>query len=142
VCFLPSIGTAVCAAFENSESSCLAVDLHCARAVTGLSNVVPHPASFAASEGATLAGVTEFINPDGLFAALDGRDVSASGGQWRIEVFGIADDDHDRWVQLALNGRQRYLVTLRLHAGCGTQRAVAALAGWLAHPEEAAPPTD
>lgn len=115
----------------------LAVDLHSGGAVSGLSNVVPHPASLGAPRA--LTGGPDFINPDGLFAALDGRDLSAVGGQWRIEVLGIADEDHDRWVQLAVHGRQRYLVTLRLHAGDGTQRAVAALAGWLANPDEALP---
>ena len=120
----------------------LAVDLHSVGNVNGLGNVVPHPASLAASQHAAMTGAPDFINPDGLFAALDGRDLSASGGQWRIEVLGIADEDHGRWVQLALNGRQRYLVTLRLHAGDGTQRAVAALAGWLANPDESLPLTE
>ena len=103
------------------------------RRVSGVTKVVRHPASPVEGWGSA-SPVCDFVNAEGLFASLDGRDLSASGQQWRIEVFGIADADHDRWIQLAVSGNECYLVTLRLHAGDGAQRAVAALTGWLANP--------
>jgi hypothetical protein len=103
------------------------------RAVNGVTKVVRHPAS-PVDGWSSASPVLDFVNAEGLFASLDGRDLSASGQQWRIEVFGIADADHDRWIQLAVSGSERYLITLRLHAGDGAQRAVAALTGWLANP--------
>lgn len=107
--------------------------------MNGIGNVVPHPAALAAVDPpAVTIQADDFVNPDRLFDSLDGRSLTASGVPWRIEVFSIADADHDRWVQLALCGHQRYLLTLRLHVGDGTQRAVAALAGWLANPSDPA----
>jgi len=73
--------------------------------------------------------------PEPLFLALDGRDLTVSGRNWRIEVFSVCDHDARRWVQLALRGKQEYVLTLALAAGDGLSQAVTALADRLTEPE-------
>jgi len=75
------------------------------------------------------------MDPEPLFRALDGRDVTVSGQNWRIEVFSVCDHDARRWVQLALKGEPGYVLTLRLAAGDGVTRAVSALSDRLTEPE-------
>lgn len=75
--------------------------------------------------------------PDGLFAGLDGREVTVRGRRWRIEVFSTWEQTDRRWVQLALRGQSGqpdYMLTLRLAASDGVRHAVLTLASWLANP--------
>jgi hypothetical protein len=74
-----------------------------------------------------------FVEPDALFGALDGRHLVAMGNHWRVEVYSVCDRSGRRWIQLGLEGAQRYLVLLRLSAGDGAASAVSALISWLAH---------
>jgi hypothetical protein len=81
--------------------------------------------------------VTEqFMRPERLFAALDGRDVTVSGHRWQVGVYSVTDEAGRRWVQLTLNGRPHYMVTLKLAIGDGVGHAVLALSSWLANPSE------
>jgi hypothetical protein len=75
-----------------------------------------------------------FVPPEGLFEALDGRNVTVSGHSWKIEPYSVRDDGGERWVQLALKGRPDCVLTLKLAAGAGLQYALMALASWLASP--------
>ena len=59
---------------------------------------------------------------------LDGRDLLAAGSWWRVEVFGIVDEAGYRWLQLALLGPRRYVLTLRLDRHEGPLSALGALA--------------
>jgi hypothetical protein len=75
-----------------------------------------------------------FVEPERLFAMLNGRSVAASGHRWLIEVFSISHHSGHRWVQLALSGPTQHFLTLRLTAGDGADRLVPALLSWLTHP--------
>ncbi|HUL72419.1 MAG TPA: hypothetical protein VLT86_04920 [Vicinamibacterales bacterium] len=77
------------------------------------------------------------VRPERLRAGLDGRAVTVSGRNWRIEVYSVSDWSGRRWVQLALEGDPHYMLTLNLSAGAGVQRALAALASCLANPGDA-----
>jgi hypothetical protein len=77
------------------------------------------------------------VRPERLRAGLDGRAVTVSGRNWRIEVFSVSDWSGRRWVQLALEGDPHYMLTLNLSAGAGVQLALATLAACLANPDQA-----
>ena len=68
---------------------------------------------------------------EGVFVALDGRQVTVSGRSWRLQVYGACDRGGRRWVQLGLTGQPHYMLTLRLAPG---DDAVQALSSWLANP--------
>ncbi len=72
-----------------------------------------------------------------LFAALDGRNLLVSGQAWHLEVYGICEEAGRRWVQLAIDGPQHYMLTLALAAGSGAAQTVRTLSSWLAHPSDA-----
>jgi hypothetical protein len=63
-------------------------------------------------------------NPDGLFRALDGRNVDVLGSRRRIKIYSVRDEDGRRWVQLELVGRRSYMVTLKLAASDGAKQAL------------------
>jgi len=69
-----------------------------------------------------------------LFAALDGRDLVVSGEAWHLEVYSVCEQAGRRWVQLAIDGQQRYMLTLALATGSGVRQAVRAVNEWLAAP--------
>jgi hypothetical protein len=76
---------------------------------------------------AAVAARHEAIGPDDLFRTLDGRELTALGQRWTIEVYGVRDEQGHRWVQLRLNrpSSSRWLV-LRLPAGAGERHAILA----------------
>jgi len=63
---------------------------------------------------------------------LDGRDLLAAGAWWRVQVFGIVDEAGYHWLQLAILGPRRYVLTLRLHHHDGPGSALGTLALCLA----------
>jgi hypothetical protein len=73
---------------------------------------------------------------EGLFVALDGRQVTVSGRSWRLQVYGACDRGGRRWVQLGLTGQPHYMLTLRLAPGDDVGHAVQALSSWLANPAD------
>jgi predicted secreted hydrolase len=72
-----------------------------------------------------------------LFVALDGRDLHVSGEAWHLEVYSVCEQAGRRWIQLAIDGPQHYMLTLALATGSGVSQAVRTLSGWLARPDEA-----
>ena len=77
---------------------------------------------------------------DGVFSALDGRRISASGLHWAVEVYSVTDQPGGRWLQLGLRSEdhdQDHLLTLRLPAGSGVDVAASALSSWLVDPTHA-----
>lgn len=76
----------------------------------------------------------EFPRPEDLFAALDGRQVTLSRTKWRVEVYSVVDKFGRRWIQLALNGQTKIMLTLRLAAGAGARHVVFVLSSWLSNP--------
>lgn len=80
--------------------------------------------------------LTTFVAPRRLFAALDGRELLVAGLRWRIEVFSVRDLAGLRWVQLALKGKSRQTMALKLDAGAGARRAVEALVSQINSPAQ------
>ena len=66
-----------------------------------------------------------------VFELLDGPSVVVSGRSWRVEVFSVFDDAEHRWIQLALDGPDHYMVTLRLEPGASSDSARLAIESWL-----------
>jgi hypothetical protein len=77
---------------------------------------------------------------DGVFSALDGSEIHASGHRWAVEVYSVTDQPGGRWLQLGLkdDGRQDHLLTLRLPSGSGIEMASRALSSWLTDPTQVA----
>jgi hypothetical protein len=71
------------------------------------------------------------VDPDELFAELDNLEIAAGGGQWRVEVFSISDQEDHRWIQLIVRGSAEHMITLRLLPGARLEDAVPALSDWL-----------
>jgi hypothetical protein len=77
------------------------------------------------------------VTSEQLFIALDGRGVVAgSGGRYRIEVYSVRDEAGCRWIQLALHGAGRHMITVRQAHGDSAQHVVLALSSWLADPSQ------
>jgi hypothetical protein len=101
-----------------------------------------HPAvaldsTTALPERAPATSQEEFVEAQRVFDVLDGSALSISGHQWLVEVFSVSDQAPHRWVQVGVTGDQNYMVTLRLNAGAGAQRALDALSTWLDGPSDA-----
>ncbi len=79
---------------------------------------------------------TDGARPDGLFSALDGRELIAMGRRWQVEIFSICDQGSERWVQLALHGVTDYMLTFRLAAGNTARDLVPTILSWLMHPTD------
>ena len=75
------------------------------------------------------------IAADKLFSELDGTHVSVGGSHCTVQVFGVIDEPGRRWVQVALEGDCRTVLTLRLRPNQGPRHAVRELAHWLVDPE-------
>ena len=69
-----------------------------------------------------------------VFRALDGQSLSVESGKWSVCVFSVTAADENRWVQLALEGRGRTILTLRLAPPHDPQHALASLSCCLTDP--------
>jgi len=85
-----------------------------------------------ASQAATVA-------PERLFAALDGCALRVGNGEWRVQVYGVIDEDGRRWVQLILDGARPSVLTLKLRKSHSPSQAVNVLSSWLADPSAEKP---
>lgn len=74
------------------------------------------------------------VAPDQLFSALDGTQLQVGGADWRVEVFGVIDEPERRWVQIALEGTRRRILTLRLDPTQGARHVVRQISSWLTNP--------
>ena len=74
------------------------------------------------------------VPPDDFFSALDGQSLSVDGRDWSVCVFSVTDTNDKRWVQLALEGRDRKVLTLRLVTSHDLEEAVASLSCFLIDP--------
>ena len=54
------------------------------------------------------------VPQQGAFEALDGHEVRVNGRICHVEVCGVFDDGSRRWVQLAIDGDTRQLLTVQL----------------------------
>lgn len=71
---------------------------------------------------------------EGLFSALDGRELKVLGRHWHIEVFSVCELGGCRYVQLALHGDAHYMLTLRVATGTDQRLLIPRLLNWLARP--------
>ena len=76
----------------------------------------------------------EPVAADWLFVGLDGRELSVAGAAWRVEVYGVFDEPHRRWVQISLDGHDKTVLTLKLTPNHHAIDAVRELSAWLADP--------
>lgn len=74
------------------------------------------------------------VAPDQLFSALDGTQLSVDGSAWRVEVFSVIDEPERRWVQLALEGADRNILTVRLDHSESPRQVVEQLSTWIHDP--------
>jgi len=72
-----------------------------------------------------------YVPADRLFGALDGRDLTIAGGRWRIEVFSVSECDGHRWVQLALSGEKRGMLTMKVSPSDGAGRVLMGISSWI-----------
>ena len=71
-----------------------------------------------------------------LFRALDGRSLSVSSRYWRIEVYGVFEQDGSSWVQLTLQGAPPYSLAMKISPHETVTEIVNALSSWLAYPSK------
>ena len=74
------------------------------------------------------------VPPDEFFNALDGQSLSVDGRAWSVCVFSVTDANDNRWVQLALEGGDRKVLTLRLAPSQHPQQAFVSLSCFLVDP--------
>jgi hypothetical protein len=74
------------------------------------------------------------VPADEFFNALDGQCLSIDGRAWNLCVFSVTDANEIRWVQLALEGRDRKVLTLRLAPSQHPEKAFASLCSFLTDP--------
>ena len=79
--------------------------------------------------------VRSHLDPDQLFADLDGRSVTTPQGVWFVQIQSILDDAEFRWMQLTLAGNQSYSLTFRLNPGDDADEALRNLSMWLVSAE-------
>ena len=70
------------------------------------------------------------VSPERLFQALDGTQLSVDGVDWQVQVFGVIDEPSRRWVQVALEGSRRSVVTLRLMDTQSPRQVARELSAW------------
>ena len=72
-----------------------------------------------------------YVPADRLFVALDGRDLTIAGGHWRIEVFSVSESGGQRWLQLALSGERRGMLTMKVSPSDGAGRVLMGISSWI-----------
>jgi hypothetical protein len=72
-----------------------------------------------------------------LFEGLDGHTISGGGGTWQVRVYSICEEPGAWWLQLALEGKPEYSITLRIPLLETAPETLCRLARWLAGPSQA-----
>ena len=72
-----------------------------------------------------------------LFDGLDGHTISSAGGTWRVRVYSICEEPGAWWLQLALEGKPEYTITIRTPLLETAPDTLCRLSRWLANPSEA-----
>ncbi|HXT70192.1 MAG TPA: hypothetical protein VN700_10585 [Vicinamibacterales bacterium] len=60
--------------------------------------------------------------------------MSVDGSDWRVEVFSVIDEPERRWLQIALDGGARRVLTIRLSQTEGARQIVRQISTWLVDP--------
>ncbi len=72
-----------------------------------------------------------------LFEGLDGHTISGAEGTWRVRVYSICEEPGAWWLQLALEGRPEYTITIRTPLLETAPDTLCRLSRWLASPSQA-----
>ena len=72
-----------------------------------------------------------------LFEGLDGHTISAGGGTWQVRVYSICEEPGAWWLQLALEGKPEYTVTLRTPLLETAPQTLGRISRWLANASQA-----
>jgi hypothetical protein len=67
-----------------------------------------------------------------LFEGLDGHTISGAGGTWRVRVYSICEEPGAWWLQLALEGKPEYTITIRTPLLETAPDTLGRLSRWLA----------
>jgi hypothetical protein len=67
-----------------------------------------------------------------LFEGLDGHTISGIGCSWRVRVYSICPESGGWWLQLALEGKPEYTITLRTPLFETAPDTLGRLSRWLA----------
>jgi hypothetical protein len=67
-----------------------------------------------------------------LFEGLDGHTISGAGGTWRVRVYSICEEPGAWWLQLALEGKPEYTITIRTPLLETAPDTLCRLSRWLA----------
>jgi hypothetical protein len=70
-----------------------------------------------------------------IFSDLDGRDLTAAGERWRLEVFSVVEQASNLWIQLRLVGKTATVTTLCLSRNADVREALQKLTDWLSRPQ-------
>jgi hypothetical protein len=69
-----------------------------------------------------------------LFEGLDGHTISGVGGTWRVRVYSICEEPGAWWLQVALEGKPEYTITLRTPLFETAPDTLCRLSRWVADP--------
>ena len=72
-----------------------------------------------------------------LFEGLDGHTISGAAGTWRVRVYSICEEPGAWWLQLALEGKPEYTITIRTPPLETAPDTLCRLSRWLANPSGA-----
>jgi hypothetical protein len=72
-----------------------------------------------------------------LFEGLDGHTISSIGCTWRVRVYSICQEAGTWWLQLVLEGKPEYTITLRTSQFESAPEILSRLSRWLVSPARA-----
>jgi len=70
------------------------------------------------------------------FRALDGQQLSVAARCWRIEIYGVFEQDSACWVQLELRGTPDHSLALRIESMETEDQVLSHLSSWLEDPSK------
>lgn len=65
---------------------------------------------------------------------LDGKEIEAPGGRWRVEVAGVHATPLAQWIQLVLTGHTTHSLVVKVSESSDTTSVVPAIRAWLENP--------
>lgn len=76
------------------------------------------------------------LSPTEVFELLDGRCLESRGNRWQVRIYSVVDQGRSRWIQLAVEGVRRHVLTMRVSSSSGPDRLIRALGAWLTNPAD------
>jgi hypothetical protein len=76
------------------------------------------------------------LSASDLFKALDGHRLLVSARSWRIEIYGVFEQQGSRWIQLVLRGSTNHNVAVKVGPRDTDTQVLDALSSWFADPSK------